>query len=61
MQNQLHARATTMAIALLGMICLATAWATQARAASTEIQVVDLKIGDGLEPRRGWFATIRYK
>lgn len=60
MQNKLRARATTIAITLLGMICLATAWTTRARAAPTEIKVVDLKTGDGPEPQRGWFATIRY-
>ena len=49
-----------MALALSSLLCTSTLWPTSAHAAPTEIEVVDLTVGSGLEPRRGWFVIIRY-
>ena len=42
------------------LFCAAMLWPASAQAAPTEIEVVDQTVGDGLDPRRGWFAIIRY-
>jgi FKBP-type peptidyl-prolyl cis-trans isomerase FkpA len=49
-----------IALALSGLLCAPTLWPASAHAAPTEIEVVDQAVGNGLEPRRGWFAIIRY-
>ena len=42
------------------LFCASTLWPAPAQAAPAEIEVVDRTMGSGLEPRRGWFAIIRY-
>ena len=42
------------------LFCASTLWPAPAQAAPAEIEVVDRTVGSGLEPRRGWFAIIRY-
>ena len=49
-----------IALALSSLLCAPTLWPASAHAAPTEIEVVDRTVGTGLEPRRGWFAIIRY-
>jgi FKBP-type peptidyl-prolyl cis-trans isomerase FkpA len=47
---------------LLALACLLTCsfWPPGAYAVPSEIEVKDQALGSGLEPRRGWFAIIRY-
>ena len=45
-----------IALALSSLLCVPAS----VRAAPTEIEVVDRTIGTGPEPRKGWFAIIRY-
>jgi FKBP-type peptidyl-prolyl cis-trans isomerase FkpA len=47
-------------LALSSLLCAPTLWPASAHAAPTEIEVLDRTLGNGLEPRRGWFAIIRY-
>jgi FKBP-type peptidyl-prolyl cis-trans isomerase FkpA len=48
-------------LAALGLLlCAPALWPASALAAPTEIEVVDVTAGNGLEPRRGWFVIIRY-
>ena len=47
------------AAAVLGLSCLLLL-PTPVPAAPTEIEVVDRIVGTGPEPRKGWFAIIRY-
>ena len=49
-----------IALALSSLLCAPTLWPASAHAAPAEIEVVDRTVGSGLEPRRGWFAIIRY-
>ena len=49
-----------IALALSGLLCAPTLWPASAHAAPTEIEVLDQTLGNGLEPRRGWFVIIRY-
>ena len=42
------------------LFCAAMLWPALVHAAPTEIEIVDRTLGDGLAPRRGWFAIIRY-
>jgi FKBP-type peptidyl-prolyl cis-trans isomerase FkpA len=49
-----------IALVLSSLLCAPTLWPAPAHAAPTEIEVVDRTVGNGLEPRRGWFAIIRY-
>ena len=42
------------------LFCASTLWPAPAQAAPAEIEVVDRTVGSGIEPRRGWFAIIRY-
>jgi FKBP-type peptidyl-prolyl cis-trans isomerase FkpA len=49
-----------IALALSGLIFAPAPWTASAHAAPTEIEVVDRTVGNGLEPRKGWFAIIRY-
>jgi FKBP-type peptidyl-prolyl cis-trans isomerase len=42
------------------LLCAPALWPACALAAPTEIEVVDVTAGNGLEPRRGWFVIIRY-
>lgn len=49
-----------IALALSSLLCAPTLWPISAHAAPTEIEVIDQTVGNGLEPRRGWFAIIRY-
>ena len=49
-----------VALALSGLIFASALCPASAQAAPTEIEVVDRTLGNGLEPRRGWFAIIRY-
>ena len=50
----------TMALALSSLLCMATVWSNPAHAVPTEVEVTDRTVGEGIEPRRGWFVTIRY-
>jgi FKBP-type peptidyl-prolyl cis-trans isomerase FkpA len=47
-------------LVLSSLLCASTLWPAPAHAVPTEIEVVDQTVGSGPEPRRGWFATIRY-
>jgi FKBP-type peptidyl-prolyl cis-trans isomerase FkpA len=47
-------------LALSSLLSAPTLWPIPAHGASTEIEVVDRTVGNGLEPRRGWFVIIRY-
>lgn len=49
-----------IALALSSLLYAPTLWPASAHAAPTEIEVVDRTLGNGLVPRRGWFAIIRY-
>ena len=49
-----------VALALSGLIFACALCPASAQATPTEIEVVDRTLGNGLEPRRGWFAIIRY-
>ena len=57
--NFLVRRAMIM-LALSSLLCASGLWLCQAHAAPTEIEFVDQTVGSGPEPRRGWFAIIRY-
>jgi FKBP-type peptidyl-prolyl cis-trans isomerase FkpA len=48
------------ALALSALFWAPALWPVTAHAAPTEIEVTDQSVGSGLEPRRGWFAVIRY-
>ena len=49
-----------IALALSSLLIVPVIWPASAHAAPTEIEIVDRTVGSGLEPRRGWFAIIRY-
>jgi FKBP-type peptidyl-prolyl cis-trans isomerase FkpA len=49
-----------IALALSSLLCVPALCPALAHAAPTEIEVVDRTVGDGIEPRRGWFVIIRY-
>ncbi len=49
-----------VALALSSLLCTSLLWSASLHAAPTEIEIVDRAIGDGLVPKRGWFAIIRY-
>jgi FKBP-type peptidyl-prolyl cis-trans isomerase FkpA len=49
-----------MALGLSSLFCASTLWPGSLHAAPTEIEVTDQTVGSGPEPRRGWFAIIRY-
>ena len=49
-----------VALALSSLLFVPVVWPASAHAAPTEIEIVDRTVGSGLEPRRGWFAIIRY-
>jgi FKBP-type peptidyl-prolyl cis-trans isomerase FkpA len=49
-----------IALALSSLFCTLALWPILAHAVPTEVEVMDQTVGDGLEPRRGWFAVIRY-
>ena len=49
-----------MALALSSLLCTAILWSNPAHAVPTEVEVTDQTVGEGLEPRRGWFVIIRY-
>jgi FKBP-type peptidyl-prolyl cis-trans isomerase FkpA len=49
-----------VALALSSLLIVPAIWPASAHAAPTEIEIVDRTVGNGLEPRRGWFAIIRY-
>ena len=55
-----RACAVVMALGLSSPFCALTLWPDAAHAAPTEIEVTDQAVGGGPEPRRGWFAIIRY-
>jgi len=51
---------TVIALALSSLLLVPVVWPVSAHAEPTEIEIVDRTVGNGLEPRRGWFAIIRY-
>ena len=51
---------TFPAVVALALSSLLWGPALSADAAPTAIEVLDRTVGDGLEPRRGWFVIIRY-
>jgi FKBP-type peptidyl-prolyl cis-trans isomerase FkpA len=49
-----------IALALSSLLCAPILWPASAHAVPTEIEVADQTMGNGLEPRRGWYVIIRY-
>ena len=50
----------TVAFVLAALVVATAILPDAALAAPTEIEIVDRTVGTGLEPKRGWFAIIRY-
>ncbi len=60
MTQDSRAYPAAIALALSLLICTAVLRPAPAHAAPAEIEFVDRTVGEGLAPRRGWFAIIRY-
>ncbi|HVY05978.1 MAG TPA: FKBP-type peptidyl-prolyl cis-trans isomerase [Burkholderiales bacterium] len=53
-------RIRAAAVSLVASLFLVIIGTPAAKAAPTEIEIVDRTVGEGLSPRRGWFVVIRY-
>lgn len=51
---------TIKALAFWSVLCFCIPQPSTAQAVPSEIEFTDRVLGDGPEPRRGWFAIIRY-